>query len=54
LSFLDPSIVVDPFTFSALIGIAVWLDRRLRRVEAAQAYNRGFEQGQQSEREVKK
>lgn len=47
-----PNYVIDPFTLTALIGIAVWLDRRLRNVESKVAYNRGFEAGQQAERQV--
>ncbi len=48
MSLLDPSLVIDPFTFGALIGIAVWLDRRLRSVENKVAYSQGFEAGQNS------
>ena len=52
MSWLDPTFVIDPFTLAALIGIAAWLDRRLRNVESKVAYNRGFEAGQVAEREV--
>lgn len=52
LSVLDPSFVVDPFTLTVLIGIAVWLDRRLRNVEKTVAYNRGYQAGRADEREV--
>lgn len=38
----------DPFTFGALVGIAVWLDRRVRSVENKVAYERGFEAGRET------
>ena len=54
MSWSDPSIVVDPFTFGALIAIAVWLDRRLRTVEKTVAYNAGFLAGSENKKEVKR
>jgi hypothetical protein len=53
MTWLDPSIVVDPFTFAALIGIAAWLNRRLSKVENIVAYNRGYLAGEQTRKGVK-
>ena len=45
---MAPQFVVDPFTLTALIGIAIWLDRRLRSVESKVAYTEGFSAGRNS------
>ncbi len=44
----DAQFVFDPFTLTALLAIAAWLDRRLRQVEKNVAYERGYMAGQQS------